>query len=55
MATTAAQRTTAMDVTKNGNEMTHSATVGLFIVRDLVKSPTTMANHLPDWITETLS
>jgi len=54
-AAAAVQRMTATAVAKNGNEMTHPVTIGLFIGHNPLESLIAMTDHLPRGINETLS
>ena len=49
------QRMIVAAVAKNGNEMTQSVIVGLFIGRDPPESPIAVTDHPPRGINETLS
>ena len=53
-ATMAAQRTTAMAIAKNKNEITLSVTVDLFIGHDILEGPTSTMDHPPTWTVGTL-
>jgi hypothetical protein len=54
-AVTAATRATMAVVSKNGNEMTYSVIVDLFIGHEPLESSTVETNHLPKWKKETLN